>query len=405
MFKKTCFNILTTCYFFFNHFIYYRVIMLSMIELKGGLLLGKNTPKQEVSFNYEKGEINYIDYPSFYIYKFLRLKDQALEKGEFFVDGVKIYPNEDDEKTLIFLAINSLVRVDLCFLVDKNDKKEKVQFVQEQLLELKSFPMNTEIDKNRKIAAIFEKIAQILPSYMLVDLNDDVNSTNLELTNQLSKYKDVLTIIVLNQKPKVVKEAKPIVEDEQIEMIDLEIGEARPLLYEAEYKDDDTLVVYDSKEKSFGKALLETLKGNLMVFLAFVIPAIGVIAFSLLSPIYAKTSNKILLIPFIITIVVCFGLYMLMTYKCANFGSYKSKKENRKRIIFFIINSIVTLAAYGLGFLIYFLFKKFDVDIRDIANNTTGIVLSIIFTVILITANLYVYPLIHTLINKIKRKR
>ena len=377
-----------------------------MIELKDGLILGKGSPKTEVSFNYEKGEINYVDYSSFYIYKFLKLRDQALDKGEFFIDGVKIYPNEDEEKTLFFLAVNSLVKVDLCFVVDKKEKKEKVQFVQEQLLELKNFPVNTENDKDLKIAAIFEKIATISPSYLLVDLNDETNGTSIELMNQLNKYKDALTIVVLSQKPKVVKEVKPIVEDEEVEMIDLEIGDARPMLYEAEYRDDDEpLVVYDTKEKSFGKVLGETLKSNIMVFLAFIIPAIGVVAFSLLSPVYAKTSNKILLVPFIITIVVCFGLYMLMTYKCANFGGYKSKKENRKRIIFFIINTVVTLAGYGLGFLIYFLFKKFDVDIKEIADNKTGVILSIIMTIILITANLYVYPVISRLINKIKRKR
>ena len=377
-----------------------------MIELKDGLILGKGSPKTEVSFNYEKGEINYVDYSSFYIYKFLKLRDQALDKGEFFIDGMKIYPNEDEEKTLFFLAVNSLVKVDLCFVVDKKEKKEKVQFVQEQLLELKNFPVNTENDKNLKIAAIFEKIATISPSYLLVDLNDEANGTSIELMNQLNKYKDALTIVVLSQKPKVVKEVKPIVEDEEVEMIDLEIGDARPMLYEAEYRDDDEpLVVYDTKEKSFGKVLGETLKSNIMVFLAFIIPAIGVVAFSLLSPVYAKTNNAVLLIPFIITIVVCFGLYMLMTYKCANFGSYKSKKENRKRIVFFIINTVVTLAGYGLGFLIYFLFKKFDVDIKEIADNKTGVILSIIMTVILITANLYVYPVISRLINKIKRKR
>ena len=63
--------------------------MLSMIELKDGLILGKSAPKEVVSFNYEKGEIHYIDYSSFYIYKFLKLKDQSLDKGEFFIDGVK----------------------------------------------------------------------------------------------------------------------------------------------------------------------------------------------------------------------------------------------------------------------------------------------------------------------------
>ena len=378
-----------------------------MIELKGGLILGKSSPKKEVSFIYEKGEINYIDYSSFYIYKFLKLKDIALDKGEFFVDGIKIYPAEDEEKTLFFLAVNSLIKVNLCFVVDKKDKKEKVQFVQEQLLELKNFPVNTENDKNLKIAAIFEKIAAILPSYLLIDLNDESNGTSIELMNQLNKYKDVLTIVVLSQKPKVVKEEKPIVEDEEIEVIDLEIGEERPMLYESDYRDskDENLVVYGPKKNGFFKALGETLKTNIMVFLAFIIPAIGVIAFSLLSPLYAKTSNAILLIPFIITIIVCFGLYMLMTYKCANFGSYKSKEENRKRIIFFIINFVTTAIGYGLGFLIYFLFKKFDVDIKEMSGNNVGIILSIVMSVILVTANLYVYPVIHPLINKIKRNR
>ncbi len=377
-----------------------------MIELKGGLILGKSSPKKEVSFIYEKGEINYIDYSSFYIYKFLKLKDIALDKGEFFVDNIKIYPTEDEEKTLFFLAVNSIIKVDLCFVVDKKDKKEKVQFVQEQLLELKNFPVNTENDKNLKIAAIFDKIAAISPSYLLVDLNDEANGTSIELMNQLNKYKDVLTIVVLSQKPKVVKEEKPIVEDEEIEVIDLEIGEERPMLYESDYRDskDENLVVYGLKKNGFFKALGETLKTNIMVFLAFIIPAIGVIAFSLLSPLYAKTSNAILLIPFIITIIVCFGLYMLMTYKCANFGSYKSKEENRKRIIFFIINCVTTAIGYGLGFLIYFLFKKFDVDIKGMPGNNVGIILSIVMSLVLVTANLYVYPVIHPLIYRIKKK-
>ena len=378
-----------------------------MIELKDGLILGKGAPKQEISFQYEKGVINYIDYSSFYIYKFLKLKDQSLDKGEFFIDGVKIYPNENEDKTLFFLAVNSLIKIDLCFVVDKNEKKEKVQFVQEQLLELKSFPLTTENDKNLKIAAIFEKIALVSPSYVLVNLNDESNGGNIELSNQLEKYKDNFTIVVLNQKPKAVKEEKPIIEEPEVEMIDLEIGEERPILYERDYSssNDEPLVVYNKKQGGFFKDLGETLKTNIMVFLAFIIPTIGVVAFSLLSPLYAKTNNSILLVPFIITIFVCFGLYMLMTYKCANFGSYKLKAENRKRKIFFIINIVITAAGYGLGFLIYFLFKKFDTDINQMSGNNIGIILSIVLSLILLTANLWVYPVIHGLINKIKRKR
>lgn len=377
-----------------------------MIELKDGLILGRGAPKTEVSFRYEKGQINYIDYSDFYKYKFLKLKDQALDKGEFYADDVKIFPNEDDENTLFFISINSLVKVDLCFLVKKEDKKERVKQIQDQLLELKNFPLVTENDKNLKIAAIFEKIASFLPVYVLVNLNEDVNCSNLELASQLDKYKDSLTIVVLNQKPKEEKEVQPIIEEAEVEMIDLSIGESKPLLYEREYSsDEESYVVYDAKEKGFLKSLRETLKTNIMVYLAFIIPVVGVVAFLLLSPLYGRTSNNILLIPFIITVIVCFFLHMLMTYKCANFGSYKSKSENTKRIIFFIINTFVTLAGYGLGFLIYFLFKKFDADIKNMTDNTTGIILSIVFGFILLTANLYLYPAIHPIVNKIKRKR
>ena len=73
----------------------------------------------------------------------------------------------------------------------------KVKFVQEQLLELKGFPLTTENDKNLKIAAIFEKIALISPSYVLVNLNDESNGGSIELSNQLEKYKDNLLLVAI----------------------------------------------------------------------------------------------------------------------------------------------------------------------------------------------------------------
>ena len=374
-----------------------------MIELKSAIILGKNAPKEEISFAYDKGIVNQIDYSEKYKFAFLKLKDQALDKGEFYIDEVKIYPNEENEKTLFFLAVNSLIKFDLCFVVNRNEKKEKVKSVQDELIALRDMPTSTESDKNLKIAAIFDKISLISPSYLLLDYNDELNQNNSELVRQLDLRKDEYVIITLNRKAATVKDEE--VSEEEFEVMDLSIGEAQVAQTQKTKKKKEKFIDYPKKEGNFFKSLWKTLKNNIMVFLSFVIPAIGVIAFVLLAPLYSKSENKVLIIPFIITIVICFSLYMLMTYKCTDFGSYKDKEANQERLYFFIINFLVTGLGYGLGFVIYILFKKFDTDISSLGSNVLGIVLSIVFVLVLLTACLYLYPLLSPLINKIKKKK
>ena len=65
----------------------------------------------------------------------------------------------------------------------------------------------------------------------------------------------------------------------------------------------------------------------------------------------------------------------------------------------------MTGIGYGLGFVIYILFKKFDTDISGLGTNTLGIVLSIVFILILLTACLYIYPVLSKVFNKIKKKK
>ena len=375
-----------------------------MIELKSAIILGKNAPKEEISFAYDKGIINQIDYSEKYKFTFLKLKDQALDKGEFFIDEVKIYPNEENEKTLFFLAVNSLIKFDLCFVVDKAQKKEKVKSVQDELIALREMPTSTESDKNLKIAAIFDKISLIFPSYLLLDYNDELNQNNTELVRQLDLRKDDYVIITLNKKSEEAKEDGQE-DEEECEIMDLSIGDAPSSQPQKSKKKKERFIDYSNKEGNFFKSLWKTLKNNIMVFLSFVIPTIGVIAFVLLAPLYSQSENKVLIIPFIITIVICFILYMLMTYKCTDFGSYKDKEGNQERLYFFVINLLVTGIGYGLGFVIYILFKKFDTDISGLGNNALGIALSIVFIIILLTACLYIYPVLSKLFNRIKKKK
>ena len=377
-----------------------------MIELKSAIILSKKAPKEEVSFSFDKGQINVIPFEELYKFEFVKLKDQSLDKGEFFIDETKIYPNEESEMTLFFLTVNSLIKFDLCFVVNKKDKKEKVKKVQDDLIALRDMPMTSDIEKNLKIAAIFDEIAKNSPSYVLVNTNEEVNQNNPELQRQLELHKDDFVIITLAKKPEEEKEATK--EEPEIEMIDLSIGEATTQSTVKEKKkkgSKESAFNFDKKENNFFKSLGKTIKNNLMVFLSFLIPMLGVVAFILLSPLYAQSDNKMLIIPFIITIVICFFLYMLMTYKCTDFGSFKDKQANNERILFFVINTFVSLVGYGLGFLIYFLFKKFDTNISSSGSNPIGIAVSIVAALIMVSANLWIYPLFSTLINKIKKKK
>lgn len=377
-----------------------------MIELKSAIILSKKAPKEEVSFSFDKGQINVIPFEELYKFEFVKLKDQSLDKGEFFIDETKIYPNEESEMTLFFLTVNSLIKFDLCFVVNKKDKKEKVKKVQDDLIALRDMPMTSDIEKNLKIAAIFDEIAKNSPSYVLVNSNEEANQNNPELQRQLELHKDDFVIITLAKKPEEEKEA--IKEEPEIEMVDLSIGETstQPTVKEKKKKGPkESAFNFDKKENNFFKSLGKTIKNNLMVFLSFLIPMLGVVAFILLSPLYAQSDNKMLIIPFIITIVICFFLYMLMTYKCTDFGSFKDKQANNERILFFVINTFVSLVGYGLGFLIYFLFKKFDTNISSSGSNPIGIAVSIVAALIMVSANLWIYPLFSTLINKIKKKK
>ena len=385
-----------------------------MIELNEGIILSKGAPKEPVSFLLDKGQVNIIPLGEKYKFSFLRLKDQSLDKGTFKIDGTTIYPNEENGKALFFLQVNSLIKLGLCFVCDKENKKQKVKEVQDGLITLRELKTDTDEEKNAKIAAIFAKICEFSPSYVIFDLNDEGNKNNEYLSNEIAVLAKDILVIALEQKIEVVKEEieeakvqeKELVsEPEEIEAEEysLDIGEetreTRIRTKEQEVETED-FIVFDTKDKNFLTAFFKTFKNNVMVFLSFVIPTTGIIAFLLLSPLYFQSDNKVLLIPFIITIVICFVLYVIMTYKCTSFYINRKDPHFKKKMgIFNIGNVLVTLIGIGLGVVIYILFKNFDAELKKITTtNTLGIVLSIVFSVILVTENLYMT----IVINKIK---
>ena len=386
-----------------------------MIELLEGIILSKGAPKEPVSFSLEKGKANFISLDETYKFNFLKLKNQALDKGTFKIDDITIFPNESDENSLFFLQVNSLVKIGLCFVVPKDQKKEKVKQVQQELITLRDLPLTTKEEENAKIAAIFAKIKEFLPSYILIDKNDEGNKDNEFLDEQINQYAEAINIIVLEQKPEPKEEDVPTEEKEietptsgekeeelyNDEIIDLNIGEVTTSKVEKiEYQSDKEDFIVFTFTKNHGKDVFTTFKNNAMVFFSFLIPTIGVISFLLLSPLYMKTDNKVLVIPFSITIAVCFVLYLIMTIRCTGFYINKKDPFKKKKILIFNIwNFLITVLGVGLGVVIYILFKTFDTDLKALEGNTIGIVLSVIFGVILLTANFYS----SILFNKIKK--
>ena len=365
-----------------------------MVSLIEGKIIAKKAPKEPVSFSFEKGLINYISFEEAYKFQFLKLKDQSLESGQFTIDETTIYPNEDNGKSLFFLTVNSLITLHLCFVCESENKKLKLKEVQDALILLRDLPTETDEGRHYKINAILHTISEQQPAYVLMDLNDEKNADFDYIKYELEKVQDMINIIVLEKAPIQQLASENDAEGFEIEeTYELSIG-----------KQTQIIVTKDPKTKKesndgFTSVFKKMLKEELMAFLSFIAPSLGVITFILLSPLYAQT-NKVLLIPFIITIIICFALFMLMTYKCA------IHNEKNEIISYLIISSLSILIAYGLSIGIYFLFVNFDADIKALGSkNITGIIWSIVATIILMSASLYVKPIGFAIKKLISKKK
>lgn len=362
-----------------------------MIEVIDAVIKTKTLSKGSCSFSYEKGQVNYIDYSEVYKFNILLLKNHSMDSGTIKIDGSTI----DDEQSLLIVTINSLVKIHIAFTQSERTKNEKLKKIQTELLKVNELPQEKDEDKLNKVEAIFDCVESLNAAYLLLDLNDPLMVPENFVKEQLEKHQNNLLIAVLNKSPyDPIDENSPI---SQKTALDLSIGKANE--NKETKKPRNALNGFTKKSKDpFGKVFARMFKENAMVFFSFIAPALGVIAFSLLSPLYAQT-NKVLLIPFIITICICFVLYMIMTYKVAIF-------DNVQELIAYAIINIVSLGlAFGLSILFYFLFLNFDNEIKALnSRNITGFTIAGLLTLVLMTAFIYI-PLIMTGILKLFKKK
>ena len=366
-----------------------------MVEVIDAVIKTKTTTKGPFSFSYEKGQVNYIDYSEIYKFNILLLKNQNLASGTLKIDD-ESFLDDNEKRSLFIITVNCLATFHLAF-IERNEKKfARVKAIQEALIKTRDLPMNTDEEKKDKVTKILECATSLKPSYILFDFNNELVVPENFIKELLEQYQNQFIIVALNKKT-----YDSISEEDEISKksdLDLSIGERNEQMESKPTRSSPMFYKQNSKDP-FGKVFGKMFKDNVMVFLSFIAPALGVLAFSLLSPLYAQT-NKVLLIPFIITICICFVLFMIMTYKCAIF-------ENKQQLIAYgLINFGSITTAFGLSILFYYLFLNFDNEIKALnSKNLLGFVTASIFFVILVTAFLYIPPFVNWVLNLFKKKK
>ena len=284
-------------------------------------------------------------------------------------------------------------------------------------MELRSLPTETEDDKQNKILQILQTSCSLSPSYMLIDYNDETNKT-VNLSYQfLEQFVNDTVVVIMEKIPvgtqattRTTSKSKNVDNDYFETSIsigeDTVLVEERPTQYQNEEVEDDFIQFDIENKNNFFKFFGKTFKNNAPVFLAFGVPVIGVIAFALLTPLYFNSSNKWLLIPFILTVVICFVLHLIMTFKCTMFVANKNDPLRvRKMLVYLLINSLVSLVGAALGVGIFLLFKNFDNDLKQTAFNKLYMIAPILLGLIMMTENLFVAYIGKAIIKLFKKRK
>ena len=175
-----------------------------MVELIDALILDNLAPKETVNLSFDVG-LNEISYDKRYIFNFLLLRNQALDKGRFVVNGKTIVPLENPDNSLFLLAVNSQnISMSACFELTRESKKEDIKNIQQELIELRDLPLNTNNDKIAKLDKIFSILKNHHAAYVLINKGNDINKTNINLLDLvIVDHASELTIITLDDKDTV----------------------------------------------------------------------------------------------------------------------------------------------------------------------------------------------------------
>lgn len=163
------------------------------------IILCDNDKPLDLIFN---NGLNFLDYDNKYIFDLLSLKNQIIKSGSFIVDDFHVFPLMDPRKYAFVLNINSkVININAVFILPLSLKDKTRTELKKSLITLKDLPLNDENEKQDKINKILDILKKHNASYVLLDLNDDINQQNAVLIKTVieSNFKD-FNIFILNQK-------------------------------------------------------------------------------------------------------------------------------------------------------------------------------------------------------------
>lgn len=167
-----------------------------MITLKE-IVLGKDG--RPIDAVYDKG-VHHLSLEERPLFDLLRIKEQGLPKGQFIIDDCDVFTSREFGRMPFLLEIKSAVFFAGCvFIVDFEHKRAFKKKLLGELGTLRSLPLENEDDELAKIRKIIEVVSENGLSYLLVDMNGEVNGGHAQLIDKaLEEAQENVTAIILD---------------------------------------------------------------------------------------------------------------------------------------------------------------------------------------------------------------
>lgn len=395
-----------------------------MIVLKDLVIKGNKEP---INLSFNNG-INEILHKDRYLYKFLRLKDQAIDSGELLINGASFSSSQKD-KSLFVLAINSQVFcLSICVITKQEEKDNVVKQIQDDLVLLRDLPIVTHSEQKEKIDKITETISKYELGYVLIDENNEVNQDHISLINaSIDKYKEDITFIYLKEvgitevKPNPVvvtsnvteekKEPKVIYEDllANEDIYEFTVGayspsEAPKVIPNPKRKEHKEKEKKSTNKSSEWLVLLKpTLKDNWISLLLFMLEIAFTVILSIVGPYLVSTEGATFAsVIIIILLVFCVFASMFISSTIVSIIDKKEKDTTLKYRILLVSLLTMSLVGIGIGYLLFIIFKNTNFLIKQEKWQDSFLILSIFIVVIGLVVP-FIAKYIHLLAKKIKK--
>lgn len=368
-----------------------------MIVLKDLVIKGNKEP---INLSFNNG-INEILHKDRYLYKFLRLKDQAIDSGELLINGVSFSSNQKD-KSLFVLAINSQVFcLSICVITKQEEKDTVVKQIQDDLVKLRDLPIVTTNEQKEKIDKITETISKYELGYVLIDENNEVNQDHISLINaSVDKYKEDVTFIYLKEEGITEVRPNPVVVTSNVTEEKQE-PKVIPNPKRKEHKEKEKKSTNKSSE--WLTLLKPTLKDNWISLLLFMLEIAFTVILSIVGPYLVSTEGATFAsVIIIILLVFCVFASMFISSTIVSIIDKKEKDTILKFRILLVSLLTMSLVGIGIGYLLFIIFKNTNFLIKQEKWQDSFLILSIFISIIGLIVP-FIAKYIHLLAKKIKK--